>query len=109
MLSIQQLIDDVKCYDTVRQERWPDGVRCPHCESDDVVNTEGTINRVEYLPPFAYLQSVRDRLNEATEDTSENSASNETDSPGAACSNHTLDCGSSRIRTCDRRLMRPLF
>jgi transposase-like protein len=37
MLSIQQLIDDAKCYDTVRQERWPDGVRCPHCESDEVV------------------------------------------------------------------------
>jgi len=37
MLSIQQLIDDAKCYEIVRQERWPDGVRCPHCESDQVV------------------------------------------------------------------------
>lgn len=36
MLSIQHLIDDAKCYDTVRQERWPDGVRCPYCESDQI-------------------------------------------------------------------------
>ena len=35
-----------------------------------VVNTEGAIDRVEYLPPFAYLQAVRDRVNEAAEDTS---------------------------------------
>ena len=36
MLSIQQLIDDAKCYEIVRQERWPDGVCCPHCGSDQV-------------------------------------------------------------------------
>ncbi len=31
MINLQNLLDDVKCYDTVRQLRWPDGVRCPHC------------------------------------------------------------------------------
>lgn len=36
MLSIQQLIDEAKCYDTVRQERWPNGVTCPHCDSSQV-------------------------------------------------------------------------
>ena len=44
-----------------------------------VVNTQGTIERVEYLPPVAYLQAVRDRVNEATEDTSENLTPNKID------------------------------
>jgi len=37
MLNIQALIDDAKCYDTVRRLRWPDGVRCPDCDSDRVI------------------------------------------------------------------------
>ena len=37
MVNIQALIDDVKCYDTVRSLRWPDGVRCPDCGSDRVI------------------------------------------------------------------------
>ena len=31
LLNIQQLIDDAKCYEVVRELRWPDGVRCPKC------------------------------------------------------------------------------
>lgn len=31
MISLQNLLDDVKCYETVRRLRWPDGVRCRHC------------------------------------------------------------------------------
>ena len=30
------LIDDGKCYELVRQHRWPDGVRCPHRGSASV-------------------------------------------------------------------------
>jgi hypothetical protein len=33
ILNILNLIDDVKCFETVRQMRWPDGVTCPHCAS----------------------------------------------------------------------------
>src|SRR5512143_311857 len=36
MLNLQNLLDDVKCYETVRQLRWPDGVRCPHCGAANV-------------------------------------------------------------------------
>jgi transposase-like protein len=36
MINIQSLIDDAKCYETVRDLRWPDGVRCPHCGSGAV-------------------------------------------------------------------------
>src|SRR5438046_2469084 len=36
MINIQRLIDDAKCYETVRDLRWPDGVKCPHCGSAEI-------------------------------------------------------------------------
>jgi transposase-like protein len=36
MVNIQALIDDAKCFETVRAMRWPDGVRCPGCGSAEV-------------------------------------------------------------------------
>jgi transposase-like protein len=36
MLNIQSLIDDAKCFGTVRAMRWPNGVRCPDCGSAEV-------------------------------------------------------------------------
>jgi len=35
--NILGITDDAKCYELVRYLRWPDGVRCPHCDSDRVV------------------------------------------------------------------------
>ncbi len=40
MLPIHHLIDDEKCYNEVRKLRWPDGVRCPHCDAK-LVNKRG--------------------------------------------------------------------
>ena len=36
-VNIKHLIDDVQCYQTVRELRWPDGVACPSCESQHVI------------------------------------------------------------------------
>jgi transposase-like protein len=36
LVSLSSLIDDAKCYELVRQHRWPDGVRCPSCGSASV-------------------------------------------------------------------------
>ena len=36
-VNITNLIDDVQCYQTVRELRWPDGVTCPSCESQEVM------------------------------------------------------------------------
>jgi transposase-like protein len=36
MINIQALIDDARCFETVRTMRWPDGVRCPECGSAEV-------------------------------------------------------------------------
>ena len=40
MINLQNLLDDVKCYETVRWLRWPDGVRCPHCGAAEIT-TQG--------------------------------------------------------------------
>ncbi len=36
MITITTLIDDAKCYDIIRQFRWPDGVCCPRCNSKEI-------------------------------------------------------------------------
>jgi transposase-like protein len=36
LVTLSPLIDDAKCYELVRQHRWPNGVRCPHCDSPSV-------------------------------------------------------------------------
>jgi transposase-like protein len=37
VVKIQDLFDDAKCYQTIRQMRWPDGVTCPRCSPDSVI------------------------------------------------------------------------
>src|SRR5919202_2585254 len=36
-VNITNLVDDVQCYQTVRDLRWPDGINCPSCECKHVV------------------------------------------------------------------------
>ena len=36
MLTLSQLIDEVKCYETVRIMRWPEGVCCIECGAKNV-------------------------------------------------------------------------
>src|SRR3712207_1432161 len=36
-VNLSGLIDDAKCFALVRQHRWPEGVRCPGCDSAAVV------------------------------------------------------------------------
>jgi transposase-like protein len=36
-VNITKLIDDVQCYQRVRELRWPDGVQCPSCASPQVI------------------------------------------------------------------------
>src|SRR3954451_16734167 len=37
LIRLSALLDDAKCFDLIRQHRWPDGVRCPSCDSPQVV------------------------------------------------------------------------
>jgi len=36
-LKIQELIDDKKCYEILREIRWANGVHCPHCHHEEVI------------------------------------------------------------------------
>ena len=36
MISLQNLLDNEKCDEALRQARWPEGVRCPHCAAATV-------------------------------------------------------------------------
>ncbi len=37
LVNIQTLIDDAKCYEVVRQLRWPMGVQCPACSASEII------------------------------------------------------------------------
>ncbi len=37
LVNLSGLMDNAKCFAFVRQHRWPDGVRCPVCDSDAVI------------------------------------------------------------------------
>jgi DNA invertase Pin-like site-specific DNA recombinase len=63
-----------------------------------VVNPEGRIERVDLLPPFAYLQDVSEKVS-GGEETPENPAINKTPGDDAGCSSEVLDCGQYRTRT----------
>jgi transposase-like protein len=36
-INLASLIDDGRCYELIRQHRWPDGVRCPGCSGHAVI------------------------------------------------------------------------
>lgn len=38
MINIKHLVSDDQCYQFIRQRRWPEGVSCPHCQSQLVEN-----------------------------------------------------------------------
>jgi transposase-like protein len=37
LINLPSLIDDAKCFDLIRQHRWPSGVRCSACDGTSVV------------------------------------------------------------------------
>ena len=54
-VNIKHLIDDVQCYQTVRELRWPDGVACPSCESHHVIK-RGFDDAESGLPGYPFSQ-----------------------------------------------------
>ena len=37
LVDLFGLLDEAQCFELVRQHRWPDGVRCPDCDSAVVI------------------------------------------------------------------------
>lgn len=65
MLSIKNLIDDAKCFETVRQMRWPEGVSCPHCESK-MVNKRGFHNTRKHRQRY-FCQNCQTNFDDLTQ------------------------------------------
>ena len=47
MINIQHLIDDAKCYEVIRELRWPEGIKCLQCGANQV-NKRGFHNTQAY-------------------------------------------------------------
>jgi hypothetical protein len=37
LIKLTSLLDEAKCYEVIRQLRWPDGIVCLHCRGRGVV------------------------------------------------------------------------
>ena len=37
MLKVTDIVDDERCFAEVRKLRWPNGVHCAHCDSNNIV------------------------------------------------------------------------
>lgn len=73
-----------------------------------VVNHESEIVYVDFLPPFAYLRNVCEKVSSG-EGTSEKPARIETGDVAATCSSKVLECDPGRTRTFGKWFKRPLF
>lgn len=52
LVNLSALLDEAKCFDLVRQHRWPQGARCPGCDGAAVVRNghdETQPHRQRYL------------------------------------------------------------
>ena len=66
-VNIKRLIDDVQCYQTVRELRWPDGITCPSCQSTQVIkrgfdDTELARQRYECTACHTRVDDVTDTI-----------------------------------------------
>ncbi len=37
LVNLSALLDEAKCFELVRQHRWPQGTRCPGCNGEAVI------------------------------------------------------------------------
>jgi transposase-like protein len=66
-VNIKNLVDDVQCYQTVRDLCWPDGINCPSCESKHVVkrgfdDTESARQRYECTDCHTRFDDLTDTI-----------------------------------------------
>src|SRR5919205_3041600 len=66
-INSKNLIDDVQCYQTVRELRWPDSINCPSCESKHVIkrgfdDTESARQRYECTDCHTRLDDLTDTI-----------------------------------------------
>ena len=65
LVNLSALLDEAKCFELVRQHRWPEGVRCPGCHNAAVVRNgrdETQPHRQRYL-----CKACRGRFDDLTD------------------------------------------
>jgi hypothetical protein len=45
LIKLTNLLDEAKCYEVIRQLRWPDGIVCLHCSGTGVVRNGGSMSK----------------------------------------------------------------
>ena len=61
LVNIQSLVDDARCFETVRRLRWPEGVQCPPCTATSTLDTGegyGLVTRGCRLPTLGQHATV---------------------------------------------------
>ena len=59
LVNLQSLVDDAKCFDTVRRLRWPEGVRLPIIISVHHQSEEACVLFADGQPdPFDYGETI---------------------------------------------------
>jgi transposase-like protein len=66
-VNIKNLVDDVQCYQTLRELRWPDGVMGPSCQSTQVLrrgfdDTESARQRYECTDCHTRFDDLTDTI-----------------------------------------------
>jgi transposase-like protein len=66
-VNIRHLIDDVQCYQTVCELRWPNGIEYPSCQSTHVIkrgvdDTESARQRYEYTDCHTRFDDLTDTI-----------------------------------------------
>jgi transposase-like protein len=65
LVNLSALLDEAKCFDLVRNHRWPQGVRCPGCGSAAAIRNghdETQLHRQRYL-----CKACRGRFDDLTD------------------------------------------
>jgi len=65
-ISLGLPIDDVQCYETVRNLRWPNGIQCPFCDSHNVIK-RGFDDNKESARQRYECKDCRKRFDDLTE------------------------------------------
>jgi transposase-like protein len=66
-VNLKNLVDDVQCYQTVRELRWPDSVACPSCQTTQAIkrgfdDTEPARQRYECTDCHTRVDDLTDTI-----------------------------------------------
>ena len=62
ILSIENLIDDKKCYEMIRELRWREnGFKCPHCNAVEIIK-RGKDDKISIIKDTNVIPAPKDLM-----------------------------------------------